>query len=202
MPPQAMPLPSSSQTNILRHVSTRISPRGWAWKRRQAAIMKNFMEMTVASHAEACSTGAQNIEASEKMTASSGMVTRAESSFLHEHRQQLVLELRLQDRALGETGAQLADVRLHAPRAGPWRAVGAEAGWCRCRRCIVSLARAPGRCQIRHARRLDSARTGKVLRQIPKFALNVRLVSASCRGEIDGQGGSLLARPTRLLYQC
>jgi hypothetical protein len=82
MPPQAMPLPSSSQMNVLRHVSTRISPRGWAWKRRHAAIMKNFMEMTVASHAEACSTGAQNIEASEKMTASSGMVTRAESSFL------------------------------------------------------------------------------------------------------------------------
>ena len=43
--------------------------------------MKNFMEMTVASQAEACSTGAQNMEASEKMTASSGMVTRADSSF-------------------------------------------------------------------------------------------------------------------------
>mgnify|MGYP003694138349 CR=1 FL=1 len=44
--------------------------------------MKNFMEMTAASHAEACTTGAQNMEASEKMTASSGMVTRADSSFL------------------------------------------------------------------------------------------------------------------------
>ena len=42
--------------------------------------MKNFMEMTVASHAEACTTGAQNIEASEKITASSGSVTRADSS--------------------------------------------------------------------------------------------------------------------------
>ena len=42
--------------------------------------MKNFIEMTVASQAEACSTGAQNMEASEKMTASRGSVTRAESS--------------------------------------------------------------------------------------------------------------------------
>ena len=57
------------------------SPRGAARNLRQAAIMKNFMEMTAASQAEACTTGAQNIEASEKMTASSGMVTRADSSF-------------------------------------------------------------------------------------------------------------------------
>ena len=42
--------------------------------------MKNFMEMTVASHAEACMTGAQNMEASEKITASNGRVTRADSS--------------------------------------------------------------------------------------------------------------------------
>ena len=82
MPPQAMPLPSSSQMNLLRQVSTRTSPRGCARNLWHAAIMKNFMEMTVASQAEACTTGAQNIEASEKMTASSGMVTRAESSFL------------------------------------------------------------------------------------------------------------------------
>ena len=112
-----------------RHVSTRTSPRGWARNLRQAAIMKNFMEMTVASQAEACSTGAQNMEASEKMTASSGMVTRADSSLLHEHRQQLVLELRLQLRALREACAQLADVRIQRPRAGPWRA-GDGQSWC------------------------------------------------------------------------
>ena len=82
IPPQAMPLPSSSHRNVLRHRSTRISTRGCARKRWQAAIMRNFIEMTVASHAEACSTGAQSIESSEKMTASSGRVTRAESSFL------------------------------------------------------------------------------------------------------------------------
>ncbi len=74
--------------------------------------MTNFMEMTAASHTEACTTGAQNMEASEKMTASSGMVTRADSSFLHEHRQQLVLELRLQLGALRKACAQLADVRI------------------------------------------------------------------------------------------
>ncbi len=42
--------------------------------------MKNLAEMTVASHADAWMTGAQNIDASEKMTASSGRVTRADSS--------------------------------------------------------------------------------------------------------------------------
>src|SRR5581483_9655317 len=81
IPPQAMPLANSSHTNISRHLSTRTSPRGIARNLRQAAIMKNFIEMTVASQAEAWITGAQNMEASEKMTASSGMVTRADSSF-------------------------------------------------------------------------------------------------------------------------
>src|SRR5687768_12682995 len=42
--------------------------------------MKNLTQMTVASHADAWTTGAQNIEASEKMTASRGSVTRADSS--------------------------------------------------------------------------------------------------------------------------
>jgi len=42
--------------------TTRISPRAWARKRWQAAIMRNFIEMTVASQAETCSTGAQSIE--------------------------------------------------------------------------------------------------------------------------------------------
>ena len=87
-----------------------------------------------------------------------------------EHRQELVLELRLQHRALGEAGAQLADVRLHRRAAGPWRVGGAGARWCRCRRCIVSLARPPGRCQPEW-RRLDARPSRpEVLRQIPKFA--------------------------------
>ena len=42
--------------------------------------MKNLTQMTAASQTDACTTGAQNIEASEKMTASSGRVTRADSS--------------------------------------------------------------------------------------------------------------------------
>ena len=128
MPPQAMPLASSSQMNMSRQASTRTSPRGSARNLRQAAIMKNFMEMTAASHAEACTTGAQNMEASEKMTASSGMVTRADSSFLHEHRQQLVLELRLQLGALRKACAQLADVRIQRRARGPSRAGGGQ-GW-------------------------------------------------------------------------
>ena len=81
MPPQAIPVASSSHMNISRQVSTRTSPRGVARNLWQAAIMKNFMEMTAASQAEACTTGAQNMEASENMTARSGMVTRADSSF-------------------------------------------------------------------------------------------------------------------------
>ena len=80
MPPQVMPLRSSSQTNLRRHLSTFTSLCGSARNWRQAAIMKNLAEMTVASHAEAWITGAQNIEASEKITASSGRVTRADSS--------------------------------------------------------------------------------------------------------------------------
>src|SRR5437016_13026659 len=81
MPPQAIPVASSSHMNISRQVSTRTSPRGAARNLWQAAIIKNFMEMTAASQAEACTTGAQNMEASENMTARSGMVTRADSSF-------------------------------------------------------------------------------------------------------------------------
>src|SRR5262245_42982020 len=82
MPPQAMPVAHSSHTNMSRQVLTRTSPLGWARNLRQAAIMQNFMAMTAASHTEACTTGAQNMEASEKMRASSGRVMRAESSLL------------------------------------------------------------------------------------------------------------------------
>src|SRR5262249_22768277 len=42
--------------------------------------MKNLIAMTIRSHAEACTTEAQNIEESAKITAKSGIVTRAESS--------------------------------------------------------------------------------------------------------------------------
>ena len=96
-----------------RQVSTRTSPRGCARNLRQAAIMKNFMEMTAASQIEACTTGAQNIEASEKMTAKQRDGDARRQLVLHEHRQQLVLELRLQNRALGQACTQLADVRIH-----------------------------------------------------------------------------------------
>src|SRR5262245_1556789 len=63
-----------------RQSSTRTVPRGSARNLRQAAIMKNLAEITVANQAEACNTGAQNIEDKEKITANSGTVTRAESS--------------------------------------------------------------------------------------------------------------------------
>src|SRR5215468_5147707 len=82
MPPQAMPVASSSHTNTSRQAAMRMSALGCARNLRQAAIIKNFMAMTAASQADACTTGAQNMEASEKMTASRGMVMRAESSFL------------------------------------------------------------------------------------------------------------------------
>src|SRR5215510_8869737 len=63
-----------------RQSSTRSVPRGSARNLRQAAIMKNLAEITIANQAEACNTGAQNIEDKEKITANSGTVTRAESS--------------------------------------------------------------------------------------------------------------------------
>ena len=142
MPPQAMPLPSSSQVNLLRQVSTLTSPRGCARKRWQAAIMKNFMAMTVASHAEACTTGAQNIEASEKMTASSGSVTRADSS----------LRANIDRSSYSNSGFRLGSLRAGAraargcapapPPAGPWR-VGGGRG--RCCRCCCASSPLPGR---------------------------------------------------------
>ena len=113
MPPQVMPLASSSQMNMRRHVSD-VAPRlrGSARKLRQAAIMKNLTQMTVASQADACTTGAQNIEASEKMTASSGRVTRADSSLRAIHGEQFVLEFRLDARSLRQARAHLAQLRL------------------------------------------------------------------------------------------
>ena len=170
--------------------------------------MKNFMEMTVASHAEACSTGAQNIEASEKMTASSGMVTRADSSLLHEHRQELVLELRLQHGALREARAQLADVRLHRRP----RVLGARAG----SGPMVSSApvhRLP-RQAARPMRTRTAATLGRALRglrksrQIPKFAFikaqsgQHGLHAATLPACRRSRSRLVLARPTSLLYHC
>ena len=139
MPPQVMPLASSSHTKMRRHWSTITSPRGLARNLCAAAIIKNFTEMTAANQAEACTTGAQNMEASEKMTASRGRVTRADSSLRTNMSKQLVLELWLEQRTVDEAVADLADVSLHAAR-DPWRAGAAGGLTMSAPCCIVSLA--------------------------------------------------------------
>ena len=96
---------------------------------RQAAIMKNLMEMTIASHAEACSTGAQNIEASEKMTREQRQRDARGELVAREHGQQLVFELRLDAGALRKPRAHLAHLRLRV-RA---RVLGARRPWVRLR---------------------------------------------------------------------
>ena len=112
MPPQVMPLASSSQMNMRRHCPTFAWLRGSARKLRQAAIMKNLTQMTVASHADACDDrrpehrGQREDDGEQRKGDARGkLVARV-------HREQLVFEFGLDARSLRQARAHLAQLRL------------------------------------------------------------------------------------------
>ena len=144
---------SSSQTNLSRQLSTRTSPRGCARNLRQAAIMKNFMEMTVASQAEACMHGRPEHRGEREDDGEQREGDARRQLVLHEHRQQLVLELRLQARCPA-TGVRAA--RAYAPgrpRADPCARARAQGSL-----CLAALHRLP-----RQAARPIADRSGRRL---------------------------------------
>ena len=130
--------PARATTNMSRQASTRTSPRGCARNLRQAAIMKNFMEMTAASHAEACTHGrpehgGEREDGGEQRDGDAAPTARSCTNIASSSYSNSGFRLG----ALREACAQLADMRIQ-------------------RRAPVLHARAVGRAG-RDARRLASS---------------------------------------------
>ena len=146
---------SSSQMKVVRQVSTRISPRGWAWKLVARGDHEELhgdddrQPGGSLQHRRPEHRGERKDDGEQRQGDTRGKLVA------HEHRQQLVLELRLQRGALGEAGAQLANVRLQRPRAGPWRRGRGCGAMVSLPPCIGFLARPPD--ATPHGRRLDAA---------------------------------------------
>ena len=124
MPPQAMPLASSSQMNV-RAPLVDVAPRCAAGQ--ELAAGRDHEELHGddgrqprggLQHGRPEHRGQREDDGQQREGDARGQLVA------HEHRQQLVLELRLQVGALREARAQLAHLRLHRAPAGPWRAVG------------------------------------------------------------------------------
>ena len=142
MPPQAMPLPSSSQMNVLRQVSTRIS----AARLGQEAVAGGDHEELHGDDGRQPGRGLQHGRPEHRGQREDDGKQRdgdARRKLVpDEHRQELVLELRLQDVPCERRARSSRICACTAARGSLARGRCVEARWCRCRR---ASSPSPGR---------------------------------------------------------